>query len=128
MRPKPRAPHHREHEAREMERRRQVHGERLLPFGRRQLLDRREVPHHRIVHQDVDAAEARGRGGDEPFDLRQVRDVGLLIDHRGAGTARERVARRAAFRLRHDAVEHDVASGRRQAPARSRSRARRSIR
>ena len=50
------------------------------------------MPGGGVVDQDVDVAEARDRGWRRAFDLREVRDVGLLIDHGDAGTARERVA------------------------------------
>ena len=80
-----------------MERRREVHGERRSHSAGVRLLDRREVPHDRIVHQDVDAAEARRRGGDEPFDLREIRDVGLL--DRSTSTPEPRASASRAARL-----------------------------
>ena len=47
----------------------EVDGEQLLPVGEFELLQRRHDLDPGIAHQDVDAPEGLGRGGDPSFDL-----------------------------------------------------------
>lgn len=109
MRPKPRA-HAGERQADGMERRRQVHRERLVPALHGEVLDRREMAHHGIVHQDVHAAPGARGLGHHVADAVRLGEIGADVA-RGGGAAR--LEPRHRFRhpgLRHDAVDDHVAA------------------
>ena len=67
-----------------------------------------------VVDDDIDAAEPRDRSANQPFDLRQLRDVGLFVDGIDAKCARQLLLRGGTFLGGRDAVQDDVAALRRQ--------------
>ncbi len=67
MRPQSARLHAGQSETDQVERGRQIDRERFVPFLRRKIFDRRKMPHHGVVHENIDAADA----------LLQVRHHGL---------------------------------------------------
>jgi hypothetical protein len=79
-----------------MKRRRQVDRERFVPPFRRELLDRRKVPDHRVIHEDVDrpALQEICDHGLDGLSLRQVSGNARDLD---AEAGAELVRRRYRF-------------------------------
>ncbi len=59
-----------------MKRRRQIDGQRFFPSFRRKRLDRRKMPDHRVIHQDIDRPNVAEQVSHHGFDGRALRQVG----------------------------------------------------
>jgi hypothetical protein len=96
-----------------VERRRQVHRQRVIPCFNRQILDIRIGARDRIVHDDVDPAEALPRLCHHVIDLIRHGQISTVILHRRA--ARTQHAHLLFDVLRgRQTIQHDRAALRRQ--------------
>ena len=59
-----------------MERRRQIDGQRFLPMLRCKRFDRRKMPDHRVVDQDIHRTDAAEQIGHHGFDGGLERQIG----------------------------------------------------
>ena len=55
-----------------MKRSRQIDGQRFLPSFRRERFDRRKVPDHRVIHQDIEPTESVDRRRNDSLHIDRV--------------------------------------------------------
>ena len=81
----------------QVERGRQIDGERFVPFFRREVFDRRKMPHHRIVHEDIDRTDAAEQVGHHGLDGGALRQVGCDADYLDAELRAQTISRLRRF-------------------------------
>jgi hypothetical protein len=97
-----------------MKRGRDVDRQRSIPVLDRKINDRRKMADDRIVHQNVDRAEAFKTRFNEVFDAAKFADIRLTIPNADAGAFLQLGPPALDRRWRFEAVQHDAASSHRQ--------------
>jgi hypothetical protein len=93
-----------------VERRRQVHRQRLVPVLGPKRLDGREVTDHGVVDQDIDRAQAAYGRFDQGSDLPGLGEIGAMMERPHAVAVLELAALALDLGAVAEAVQHDVAA------------------